>query len=213
VQTGVILTLTFLLAACGSVEVAKQSRSPGAPGDPLKPRAKPDPTAPNPAGEEVDPADRRETVLREWLEQATQDCDSKRDPEAYLPLREGVSKESVALVKARCMEVAEVALRGEAWRRALSACVDRFVKANGAGKLPTCHIAATAVPEVPPALLESHVAACTAVCAQAGPEALEVKNERFKPVICCDGTRSPTCTYGNKNLQGCCSGHQGVCIE
>jgi hypothetical protein len=211
VQTGVVLTLALLLASCGSVEVAKQSRSPGAPVDPQKPQAKPEPTAPDPASEA--PADRRETVLREWLEQAEKDCDSKRDPEAYLPLREGVSGESAALVKARCMEIAEVALRGEAWRKALSACVDGFVKANGAGKLPTCQIAATAVPEVPPSLLESHVASCTAVCAQAGPEALEVKKERFKPVICCDGTRSPTCTYGNKNLQGCCSGHRGVCIE
>jgi hypothetical protein len=210
-RTDVVLALTFLLVSCGSVEVAKQPRSPGEPADPPEPRAKP--TAPEPASEETDPADRRETVLREWLEQAEQDCRNKRDPEAYLPLREGISAESAALVKARCLEVAEEALRGEAWQQALSACVDRFVKSNGAGKRTACRIAAAAVPEVPPSLLESHVASCSAVCAQAGPEALELKRERTKPVICCDGTRSPTCTYGDKNLQGCCSGHRGVCIE
>lgn len=158
-------------------------------------------------------ADQREAALREWLDQAEQDCAGKRDPEAYLPLREGVSADSAALVKARCMEVAEAALRGEAWRRALSACVDGFVKANGAGKPPACRIAAAAVPEVPPSLLESHVASCTALCEQAAPEALEAKKERTKPIICCDGTRSPTCTYGDANLRGCCSGHKGVCIE
>ena len=110
VQTCVFLTLTFLAASCGSVEVAKQSRSLGAPDAPPEPQTKRDPTAPEPASEEVDPADRRETALREWLEQATQDCDKKRDPEAYLPLREGVSKESVALVKARCTGRTETAI-------------------------------------------------------------------------------------------------------
>jgi hypothetical protein len=29
---------------------------------------------------------------------------------------------------------------------------------------------------------------------------------------CCDGTRSPTCTYGDLR-SGCCSSHGGVCAE
>ncbi len=28
---------------------------------------------------------------------------------------------------------------------------------------------------------------------------------------CCDGTRSPTCTYGRASYRGCCSHHGGVC--
>lgn len=30
-------------------------------------------------------------------------------------------------------------------------------------------------------------------------------------VLCCDGTRSPTCECGRASFQGCCSKHGGIC--
>jgi hypothetical protein len=89
--------------------------------------------------------------------------------------------------------------------------VDRFVRANGAGE-PSCRIAPADAAELPPSIFDKHVEACATSCAQAGREALALKKERSKPVMCCDGTRSPSCTYENLH-QGCCSGHRGVCIE
>lgn len=34
---------------------------------------------------------------------------------------------------------------------------------------------------------------------------------RFRTVLCCDGSRSPTCGCDRASLRGCCSRHGGVC--
>ena len=53
---------------------------------------------------------------------------------------------------------------------------------------------------------------CDADCVAEGEKK---RTFSFVHVPCCDGTPSPTCTWGepNKSLQGCCSHHGGICEE
>lgn len=153
----------------------------------------------------------RQMHLGEWIEKAKRDCERTRSTDAYLPERDGFLPDEIALVKTRCTEAVEVGMRGDTWVRAMSSCADRFARANGKGK-HECRLSPKDVPDLPPELFDAHKAACTASCAIAGADTIESNKERSQFVHCCDGTVSPSCTYGSIH-RGCCSGHQGVCIE
>lgn len=153
----------------------------------------------------------RQMLLTEWIDKAKRDCQRYQNPDAYLPEREGFLPDEIALVKTRCAEAVEVGLRGDVWVLAMSSCAARFARANGKGT-HECHLSSKDVPNVPAEMFERHKAACTAACVSAGAQEIELKKERSQHVHCCDGTVSPSCTYGSIHA-GCCSGHQGVCIE
>lgn len=153
----------------------------------------------------------RQMHLVEWIDKAKRDCERMRNTEAWLPERDGFLPEEVELVKTKCAEAVEVGMRGDAWIKAMSACARKFAQTNGQGK-HECRLSPKDVPDVPPEMFAQHKAACTASCARAGADEIELRKERSQFVHCCDGTTSPTCTYGTVH-KGCCSGHQGVCIE
>lgn len=152
----------------------------------------------------------RQMHLIEWIDKAKRDCERLKDIDAYLPEREGFPPEEIALVKKRCAEAVEVGMRGTAWRRAMSACADRFVQAKGQGK-HECRLTPKDVPDLPPEMFDRHKAGCAVACTEVGMERMERNKERAQFVRCCDGTTSPSCTYGNLRAD-CCAGHQGICI-
>lgn len=80
-------------------------------------------------------------------------------------------------------------------------CVDHFVETNGAAKSCSFPDEAWAEPDRAPE--------CAGFCAETGRKLLVYNRLRAK---CCDGTRSPSCTYGTLR-SGCCSSHQGLCVE
>lgn len=152
----------------------------------------------------------RQMYLSEWIDKAKRDCERTKNTDAYLPEREGFPPEEIELVKKRCAEAVEVGMRGAVWRRAMSACADRFVQAKGKGH-HECRLAPKDVPDLPAEMFDLHKAACTESCAEAGIERMELNKERALPVRCCDGTTSPSCTYGALRAD-CCAGHHGICI-
>lgn len=153
----------------------------------------------------------RQMRLSEWIDKAKRDCERMRNTEAWLPEREGFLPNEIDLVKTKCAQAVEVGMRGDAWINAMRTCSQRFVQANGKGK-HECRLSPKDVPDVPPEMFSQHKTACSVACARAGVEEIELKKERTQFVHCCDGTTSPTCTYQSLH-KGCCSGHQGVCIE
>jgi len=166
---------------------------------------------PQPPAEDPDAVyQMRQMHLSEWIDKAKRDCERTKNTDAYLPERDGFPPDEIELVKKRCAEAVEVAMRGTAWRRAMSACADRFVQAKGKGT-HECRLTPKDVPDLPPEWFERHKAACSESCAEAGLERMELIKERAQFVRCCDGTTSPSCTYGSLR-PNCCAGHQGICI-
>jgi hypothetical protein len=198
------------LSSCGPAEVVSK-KTPIA--DPPRPVVTAEPVEAASAKPVVDDDaeyQMRQMHLVEWIEKVKRDCERLKDVDAYLPAREGFLPNEIELVKTRCADAVEVGLRGNAWRKALSACADRFMAANGAGK-HVCHLKPADVPNLPPALFDRHLAACTEACPDLAAAHIERKKEMALPVRCCDGTDSPSCTYGTLRA-GCCAGHRGVCI-
>ncbi len=108
---------------------------------------------------------------------------------------------------------------------ALAACIVRVVKADGRGSV-VCE-----APKFPASVTAAEVeplkAKCDRGCAELAPQAVKEARERARAekaeaariaahgrmhVKCCDGSRSPTCTYANER-SGCCSNHGGSCGE
>ncbi len=203
--------ISQLLVSCGSPNVVATQSIASLPSKPAEKAELPEvsPVAP------VEDADAvyqmRQMHLSEWIDKAKRDCERTRSTDAYLPERDGFPPDEITLVKTRCAESVEVGMRGDAWIKSMSACADRFVRANGKGK-HECRLSPKDVPDLPPELFDVHKAACTASCARAGVDNIDLKKERLQFVHCCDGTVSPSCTYASLH-RGCCSGHQGVCIE
>lgn len=205
-----LVVMSLGIVACVSKNVAPQKPVAKVEAKPVESAA----SVESPAPTHVDDPDAvyqmRQMHLTEWIQKAQRDCERTKSTDAWLPEREGFPPEEIELVKTRCAESVEVGMRGGAWHKAMSACFDRFVRANGKGK-HECRLSPRDVPDIPPEWFDRHKAACAQACGQAGVEHMELDKERSQFVRCCDGTTSPSCTY--KTLrQGCCSGHQGVCI-
>lgn len=213
IHTGIFIGCSVLWASCTATNQTPQKAPEVAPSKPVEKAESSDP-----AVKEIErPEDpdavyqMRQMHLVEWIEKAKRDCERMRNTDAWLPERDGFLPEEIALVKTRCAEAVEVGLRGDAWIKSMSACADRYARAKGQGK-HECRLTPKDVPDVPPEMFELHKAACTTSCARAGAEAIELAKERSQFVHCCDGTTSPSCTYGAIH-SGCCAKHGGVCIE
>jgi hypothetical protein len=208
------LALALFLVSCAPPEAVKEAKSAPPPPAPPGRGAQVLPSTLEPAPIGTPGPERRDTglegnVFLEWASEVQKACGRTRSLDAYLPAREGASAEDVEIVKQRCAESVEVAWRGEAWRKSLHACADRYMLANGAGT-HACRLVPADVPAVPASVFDRHLAECSAACLRLGPEEIERKKERASPALCCDGTRS-SCTVGALH-QGCCAGHGGVCI-
>jgi hypothetical protein len=198
------------IASCGPAEVVSKKTPIAEPPKPVVTAQPVETASTKPAVDEDAEYQMRQMHLVEWIEKVKRDCERLKDVDAYLPVREGFLPEEIELVKTRCADAVEVGLRADAWRKALWACADRFMKANGAGK-HECRLKPADVPNVPPALFDRHLAACTQACPDLAAEQIERKKELARPVRCCDGTDSPSCTYGTLRPD-CCAGHRGICI-
>jgi hypothetical protein len=227
-QTSRLFLLTVLLGSCGSPEVVKAPSAsaaaspespkaevqaapsePGVPSDPSAPSA---PSEPNYTGfgDEKGVHVSHDEKLLEWTVTVERHCGRTKNLAGYLPRRDWMTPQDTELLKKRCEDAVEFAMRGAAWREALRACLDRYVAARGAGKF-TCRLAQKDVPEVPPALFDKHLESCNSSCISGGPVAIEHQKEMRERAWCCDGTRS-TCTNGALGAH-CCVGHRGVCLE
>lgn len=150
-----------------------------------------------------------------WREQALTAC--ARDwsdaacATAPADLPDGTASECMAL----CAQHIQSSVEGT-FRDALAQCVATFVRADAKGT-PTCGVV---VPSTSKVTYADRSRECDARCksdgearvakakADAAAEAVHLR----KHVKCCDGSRSPTCTYATER-PGCCSRHGGVCGE
>ncbi len=216
-QAVTIIRIVVLLGAsivgCSSpppAHVATNSESPNVPAKPVEKQQSPLPQENAPAEDPDAAYQLRQMHLIEWIEKAQRDCERTKSTDAWLPEREGFPPDEIELVKRRCAEGVEKGYRGDTWVKSMSVCADRYARAKGRGK-HECRLTPKDVPELPPELFDRHKVACNEACARAGEQQLELQKERSQFVRCCDGTTSPSCTYGTLH-SGCCSGHQGVCI-
>lgn len=86
------------------------------------------------------------------------------------------------------------------YQSARKRCIEGFTDSNG--KKKTCDL--TRSPS-----LAGRQAECDRACVESGRRWQRYLNTRE---LCCDGSRSPSCTYGTAR-NGCCSHHGGVCAE
>jgi hypothetical protein len=114
---------------------------------------------------------------------------------------------------------------------ARDACVERYLREEGQGA-PRCEFS---IPGGADPKYRELSALCLAQCSDRGKAKL-AEQRASRPaeaapapapdpipapapagggsgdrVRCCDGTLSPSCTYGRPSLRGCCSRHGGVC--
>lgn len=135
----------------------------------------------------------------------------------------GASEEDASWCRVGCLRAAD-ASSALALIAARDACIQRYLDSEGKDSL-RCDFA---VPGGADEKYRGMPALCLTQCGEWGKKRLaearsKQPEEAPQPpaggggsggdrVKCCDGTLSPTCTYGRPSLRGCCSRHGGVCL-
>jgi len=155
----------------------------------------------------------RERLVADWLFTTRDRCRRKWDAKAIQPGPADATEQERGKAQDACEKAAAEA-DATHMRGPLSECVARFVETNGLKKPYKCEFRPDVVANVGADKIAEKGPVCDKLCADEGPKALDAKREEEKrlrsPVKCCDGTSSPSCTYGTMR-PGCCSNHGGAC--
>jgi len=104
---------------------------------------------------------------------------------------------------------------------AVEACVGRYVDAGGKAQATCALEPPEGASDAVRAELAQLVPTCLLRCGSRARQALDSARPVVRTsapagggsqnVMCCDGTRSPTCGCNRSSMQGCCSHHGGIC--
>lgn len=166
----------------------------------------------------------REQRAEQWLERVVSNCERLLTDDGCKAGPSFVQEQDVDRCREACRERIAVG-QARLFERAVARCAARV--SNSRGEAPTCDLD---LPEGSSASLDARRTECLDKCVERAKDAerrrVELEGELAgdagapkpaspaptdnRPVKCCDGSLSQSCTCGG-SVRGCCSRHGGVC--
>lgn len=222
-----LLVAALTAAACASAAPSPVTRpAPPREDEPEARRPVARPASPVPAVRTAAPGlgIDRPRAIETWLAYELRACGEDRGEERCRPVADITTDEAVTRCRQGCDDTIAEMTR-QTTTEAISLCVDRYVR--DWGERGRASARCSVEPSRPYGSRVDRVA-CVNECVQQGEARVSaLQPAPGKPaapataparggagdehLLCCDGTRSPTCSVGRASYRGCCSHHGGVC--